>query len=1524
MAGNSRSLTIKLNGDTTGLNKAIKSLNTPINKLQRELSSVNRALKFDPGNTTLMAQKQELLAKKTEDLRKKFKTLEDAKQSVDKQFSDGKISEEDYRKFNRELEITKSKLNAAETAQKQFVLEVDRANSILGRAGDKVGAFGDKAVKGGTVIKGIGDKLMGVSIAAGTLGVAMGKAAIDFESSFAGVRKTVDATEEEFERLRKASLDMSTVKPVDANDVNQIMELGGQLGITTDNLEGFAGVIADLDVATNMDIESASTQMAQYANITGMAQKDFERFGSTIVDLGNNFATTEADIMAMAHRIAGAGSQIGMTDDQILAISTSLASVGINAEAGGTAVSTVMSNIDKSVATNGKTLKAWAEASNMSVEDFKKSWSDNAALTMQKVFEGLGSGGENLNIVLEELGVTSLRQTDMMKRMSNAAGVLGDSFSTAGTAWKDNTALSKEAEQRYATTASQLKMLWNEAKIVAIEFGGSMLPAVKDVIGVIKKGVKSFQGLDDSTKKMVGKVLLFTAAAAPMLKVTGSMITGVGKLAQGFSKFTQTKAVMSLISWTKAAKSATTATNAMSAAQTASAIRTGQGTAAYGASATAATKMGASTSKTATGLGKFGSVAGTAISTVGKFVPVLAGVGIAAYALKRRYDELNHSFFTLEDRSEIAAKAIKESDDAMIESAREKVEAFNEAKANLDVELSKVITGDKIISDKTFNTLKQRISELMGVVKETIETESTSAEESFAKIFSYDGKISEEESSIIAASSQVNEKRIQEAQELEDRYIAIIKKANKEKGGITHAEQKKLNVIQQEALKLQMETLTKGQEAQIALLEELKAEENSITWDNFKEYTDKVSEASTKSIGDLEKAKNEAIERAQQAFADDPEQYQKAVTAINESYAKQNAAIESNSREQLQIIKNALEEEKKIIEEKLNNENEKGTHANRGLVRAFESQIDGIETSLKQVENTIDDSLENQSRIFKEYGSDSGSSYTNLLAAGMVLPGPIGAVAASAGAIAEIAEENGKADGHSLGQDFGQGYADGIMAIALATGNPIGVAAAALAKAAQTGVKSKEGQDSNSPSKKAHKLGLDFTQGYINGIVSMINQTRKASSTLGKAAVSALSSIVNSPFNVDYSSMKGFLTSVIERTDKELEQMRADATKRQRAKEKSDYETKRKDLKKEKKTTKKENAASEKKELKDLKKKNKKNNKSDKDYQKKKAAIQKKYNKKNKKDQKKLNNEIKKLDKDRKEQLAEQRRREEEERIQAEQDFANKMLDLLEDYYNKVKSLADSWKGGELIKEDDGFFMLNDFEDDIRMLGLLRTEIDKLRNKGLPQGMFDELAKLDDKDALRYMEALNYMTEKELANYIKNWELLNSDALKTAEKLYAPELADIGKQMDQGIANGILQNGSSITDAMRQVIGGAINASNAQLDINSPSGVYEDMGEDTIKGYVNGVLKDRKAVKEAIKKQLQVGMFQSDLAQRVVLLEQARQKKQMQQGAAIVNGISQVAQEQGNITIVTQLVADGRQLAEVVSEPLKDIQKRQG
>lgn len=449
-------------------------------------------------------------------------------------------------------------------------------------------------------------------------GAYSAKAAIDFESSFAGVRKTTNATEQEFEALAQASKRLSAEKVIDANAANHVMELGSQLGIAKNNLVDFTGVIADLDVSTDLGIEDASTQMAQFANITGMSQDKFSNFGSTIVALGNTSATTESKIMSMGMRIAGSADQVGMTDDQILALSASLSAVGIEAEMGGTAISTVISQIDKDVATGSKTLDVWAQTAGMSAAEFKTAWETDAAGALQKIFAGMNAASEsggNLNLVLDEMGVTALRQGDMMKRLSNGSVLLGASIDTASKAWNENTALTREAEQRYMTTESQMAMLGNKMNNVASTMGGPLLAGINGIIDgarplldILQNAATGFAKMDEGQRQVIVTFALLAAGVGPVLMGLSKFLTmsaNASKLSRDLAAALAAEQAAKIASAaasateTSAKAAGTIATGANTAAKVANTAATGVNTGASAANATSkATGAAATTADT--------------------------------------------------------------------------------------------------------------------------------------------------------------------------------------------------------------------------------------------------------------------------------------------------------------------------------------------------------------------------------------------------------------------------------------------------------------------------------------------------------------------------------------------------------------------------------------------------------------------------------------------------------------------------------------------------------------------------------------------------------------------------------------------------------------------------------------------------------------------------------------------------------------------------------------------------------------
>lgn len=386
----------------------------------------------------------------------------------------------------------------------QVIIDVD-AN--LEKFNSKLKSFTGTAVKG----------LAAIGAAAGVALSASVKAGVEFESAFAGVRKTVDATEEEFKQLEKSILDMSTKIPIAANEIAGIAEAAGQLGIQNKNLIEFTRVMADLGVATNMSGESAATTLARFANITQMAQEDFDRLGSSIVALGNNLATTESEIADMALNIAGAATQVGFTENQILALAGALSSVGVEAQAGGTAVSTLIIDMKKATLEGGQKLQDFAKAANMTADEFKKAFEEDAAGAIQKFIEGLATAearGSNAFQLLEEAGINEARMTKAFLSLSGASGVLADAFDISNKAWEENNALANEAAQRYETTESKIKILQNSLALTGITIFDKFKAPLKDALDI---GIEGFDELNQQLSQ-------------------GQLGVKVDKISQGFTR----------------------------------------------------------------------------------------------------------------------------------------------------------------------------------------------------------------------------------------------------------------------------------------------------------------------------------------------------------------------------------------------------------------------------------------------------------------------------------------------------------------------------------------------------------------------------------------------------------------------------------------------------------------------------------------------------------------------------------------------------------------------------------------------------------------------------------------------------------------------------------------------------------------------------------------------------------------------------------------------------------------------------
>jgi SLT domain-containing protein len=586
-----------------GLNGAKKSVAYNMKAMQSQMKVMNSSgdklgalqTKYDGLSKTLSSNE---------------KYMGKLKEQYDKSFDANGKATTATAKYANELNQAIAKSASFEAQMKTTVGQMARVKVETEGITGKLKTQSEQWIKSGKKIENFGQKLSGMGTAM-TVGVtapllagsaAVTKAAISWESDFAGVKKTNDEVVDSngkvtysYADLESGLRDLAKQLPSSHSEIAKVAEAAGQLGIKTQNVKSFTKTMIDLGESTNMSAENAATSLARFANITQMSQKDFDKLGSAIVDLGNNYATTESEITEMALRIAGAGKQVGMSQGDILGFATALSSVGVEAEAGGSAISKVMvqmqlavekgtgafgeleerannagfsiGEVSQAVVNGGKPLKSMAEALGMnssslkkmykeadksktslenfasvagiSNEQFSKLFKNDPSKAIMKFIQGLSNAekqGTSAIKMLDDMDIKEVRLRDSLLRAANASGVFDNAIKTGNKAWKENSALTEEANKRYETTESKLKMLKNEAVDAAIDLGGPFVDALRDGLKASKpliKGLgdiaKGFSNLSKDQQTNIIKWIGVAAAAGPAFKLLGSGATVIGK-----------------------------------------------------------------------------------------------------------------------------------------------------------------------------------------------------------------------------------------------------------------------------------------------------------------------------------------------------------------------------------------------------------------------------------------------------------------------------------------------------------------------------------------------------------------------------------------------------------------------------------------------------------------------------------------------------------------------------------------------------------------------------------------------------------------------------------------------------------------------------------------------------------------------------------------------------------------------------------------------------------------------------------
>lgn len=535
-----RTITTRLAIDgETAFKKALAEVNASLRAVRSELELSEVQFKGQANSIEALTAKDKLLREEIQLQAEKVRALEQAMKDAAQVYGENSTQADRYRARLNHAKAELENMNQALTKHTQYMKEARESSD--GTA-SSIDGLGNSTAEAGSAVNTLASALAAAGVAQGIGEIANAiiyftKASTQFQSDITGVFKTVEGTGQQLAEIRDGIKQMSLDIPATTTAISKVAESAGQLGIAQENILDFTRVMIDLDETTDLTSENAAKSLARFANITQMQDENYSRLGSVIVDLGNNFATSESEITAMGTRLAAAGTLAKMTQPEILALGAAMSSVGIEAEAGGTAMTQTLTSIEKAVTEGGEKLEGFARIAGMSSQEFAAAWNESSVSALQAFITGLAQldeQGESATLVLDELGLSGIRQSNMLKSLALASDQLTGAVDLANQAWVENTALSAEASKRYADDAAKFQIFKNAANNAAVAVGDVLRPALGELA---EAGADGFQWAAEFIEKNPWLVQALTGLTAALAVFTGGVVAynaaiAVAKVAQ--------------------------------------------------------------------------------------------------------------------------------------------------------------------------------------------------------------------------------------------------------------------------------------------------------------------------------------------------------------------------------------------------------------------------------------------------------------------------------------------------------------------------------------------------------------------------------------------------------------------------------------------------------------------------------------------------------------------------------------------------------------------------------------------------------------------------------------------------------------------------------------------------------------------------------------------------------------------------------------------------------------------------------
>lgn len=353
--------------------------------------------------------------------------------------------------------------------------------------------------------------------------------AIQFQDSFALVQKTVDATTQQMEGLAGGVRQMATEIPVGVNELNRMASVAGQLGVETDSILEFTRVVAEMGVATDLAGDDAAFALARISKVTDLPQDEVRNLASAIVDLGNNAAATESEIVDTALGLAGVAKQADIGVPAILALATTVRELGLESQTSATAIQKTVVGMVKAVKGGGQELAGFAKIAGTTVSEFRRLFEQDAQAALMQFIEGVGRLGQDAIPIMDEIGLGNERALKTLITLGSGYDSVVANVDRATTAMRENTALSDEASRRFETMASQLQILRNILTEVGIRIGERILPFLAGMVEQLRANEPAILNFADAIGQKVPAAFMALAEGAGIASrtVTGLRIVFV-------------------------------------------------------------------------------------------------------------------------------------------------------------------------------------------------------------------------------------------------------------------------------------------------------------------------------------------------------------------------------------------------------------------------------------------------------------------------------------------------------------------------------------------------------------------------------------------------------------------------------------------------------------------------------------------------------------------------------------------------------------------------------------------------------------------------------------------------------------------------------------------------------------------------------------------------------------------------------------------------------------------------------------